>query len=1735
MPLWKNTQHSFAAGQLDTHVMGRQDMDKYAHGATLLKNFLVKRQGCISKRRGTDLTADLDGLLGTTYDGTPITPGKMRLVPVTNGDDGRYLILSCGLAFVASRDGILTADRLHIRQIPPYVAEDADGNPVRIGGKDVRRSKTTPVDVIHRIGAGNYEVSRYATLQAAFDAAVGGDTIRLHNDYLLSDTAYLRSERFTPSDGVASTFAFDGTAWTMTRGGTSYTATANGRDIIDVLFNIESATATRTWTFSTSHANRTFTLKWNYPGWGLKAVDSAETSGTSDDLSVTFTIDGTDITATRASTSSSWSFSDGKTWTMAFSSGKWTASRTVGESYTSNKDVATSGFTVTVGGESVTASSSWSFSDGLTWAVSYINGNTFVFSNESFASASVAGSWNATSMTFNRRIRAERQAKQVTLDLYGYKLTVFGQSAKIFVRTPNAGIAFTSSRPGAKVWCVSNSNCSILRCETYSASTGDSTRIGAITFDGDIDWRMNGGTGNGMFHFADCRSVEFRSGTFTDTSTNASNYGQMFYFQRCTAVTVNGGKFDAGLSTGSLYIFNYVTSSIVVNQGEFALERTVNSMIFHNGTASGAKLTINGGKFTCPDGKLTDTSAYVRGAANFENYLEIKRGQFTVSSLLNSATATDADLIQFCSTGSVENSEYPKDGYYGIKVDGEADYIYTGAAVTPHPYRICVPYADADLADLCIRQSGDTLFIAHRKYPPAKIWFDAHGLAYFEEMAFDNSAVEPPTITSAVMEGQDPVETDWPSEFPRLKSDGSFDVSGCPSWLTSSSGGSMTRILTVDGEVKTGWSVTTDAYNIYWMLKDGDNNLVASVEKKWNSNNEVVYFSWMEASQNSRHQYVRTYHSAVYGWTYGGSSQMDRLKNFYLSCMLAGTVTDAGYNGNSTEGDDGSYSRACTYTCTSERKDYVTGRKTTTVSVLSFTGSCAIEKERTYQNGLVESETSNPVTSSGTAQNSASATSVIVKRTVRYVATYVKDGKESRPSAPVEIDYDMPWANNAVVNIDVAKGANDTEPEYYNIYKDNGNGYGLVGTTSADKTAGGIGGSANTYDLYFPDPTAAVTSFVCVADYEGKHGWSDGSVFKKLLSRSRDAFTTSTDDDVCLVVPHSKRGKGIVFDFESVGGVDFNRLEFMLDGRLYDKATDQCYLIYSQPKVTCEIEFYKKDGTTASFGTVTTYPDVESAVTGPYSGVSGTPKMMVGLDRVRHTLPSGDTLVVLHCGGGDGSDILNDMPRKVTIDLTSQIAFRNDYSKIKNVKLTFAPNVGYALFGDIYDPDGENCQGCIRSVHFYKNDATVGSGMFQDDYINPDMTVTPPSDASDPHFSAADDYPGTVGIYEQRLVFASSNGAASTIWMSRIADLYNFTAHESIREDDALELTLAATEFPNINHLVMGRDLMLFGDGGEWLISPVTGNALTYKTASAKLQSMVGSDRTLQPLQLADETLFAERGGTCLRSINYNYTSDSYQSNDLSVIAQSIFRANPIVSMAYKQHPDSIVECVLADGRVGTLVYMKEQEVAAWSVQELGGGWKAREIVTPKCIVDGTTEMMLLVEKAGVYQLWKVRNDNDAPVDEKQVILDGMHIETSSAPTGTEEVGVALGDGTYAIGWPVVSEFVSVRPEPEKGATAQMEIKNATESELRVIDASTFSVKPYAIETGWREVPLPVARNGSAVTLAEKDCKRLLTGTNNRDGRIHVRHAEPWPLTILSISNTYQIEYENEEGKGDGQ
>ena len=1544
MPLWKSTQHSFAAGQLDALVMGRQDMDKYSRGATLLENFLVRRQGCISKRRGTDLVADLDGLLGyRETDGSKIVPRKVRLVPVTNDDNGRYLILSGGKAFVADRSGLLATDRSRMRRASPYFGEDQYGRPIISGGADRMESETLPVEIVRERAAGVYENSRHATLEAAFRAARNGDVVRLHHDIqAMTQLPAFVSDEWTFSDGGSGDIRYDPSGYgqyVLTRDGAEFRATATGSGAAEYTFN------TRT------------------------------------------------VVATRTDRSSPWSFSDGGDWTCEFDS-------------------------VQDGG-----SSYWAY---------VLTGGGGTFRKQSSNGSLLRVEFVVESVT------ATRAWMNVTLDLYGYELSVVSPHAFVSA-SGRVGLTVTSRRRGARFVMSSAGN-----------PTGFMVEGGAaISFEGDVSYTASDGHRGTLVRIGGSSLCTIESGSFRRT-LGGDGSSPVISVAQYASLTIDGGTFS---TVGVVGREDYTTSclvsgfgSLTVNGGDFASSETNAEAAMLNCSTT----RVNGGRFRT-DGCPVFGTGRDDAAAQAAGFC-IRRGLFSSNTGL--CKGRDLTLLDIAFKGfggepkSVPNATSPDpDGYFGLRVEGEVDYVLGSQSGERELYRIAVPYADEDLADLCVRQSGDTLFIAHRDYPPARIRFDQGGFAYFEEIEFDNSSVRPPDIVSCVMTGQENRETDWPDEFPKPVEGGDPDVTGVPQWIRD----------------------------------------IAKVK--------------LNGSEKSAVQH---------------------LVDFYGRCRGLGTVTNAGFSGNTSDATDGSCTYAASYTCTSVDKDYERGRTTTTVSVLAFTSSKSFEVTTNYVDGEQAGSSKKEITTTGAAVNSASVSSVLNVRTVKYVATYVKDGAESRPSVPATIQYDMPWANNAVVHINVGKGPNADDPDYYNVYKDNGNGYGLIATTADDAPLTTIDGYMDTWPLYMPALNRA--ELVSVADWEAENGWASGSAVRRMLSSRRDDFPAFTKSDFAVLCTSSGAARGIVFNFDAGRPTRFRSAKAMLDARMYDEASNATYLVPSYYRIKATLEYVAADGTSKTWE----HPFVE-----PVGDIVSPPAnanwygSWTSKQRVWFTAPNGDRVLALLIGDGDQTKALNATQRFVRFDFSEVYG---DIAYVKSLAVRFIHEASVA--DSDYWSSEATTQGVVHAFHFYRVGTGVASDI-EDDYVNPDMTVTPPRDDEDPHFSVPDEYPGCVGLYEQRLVFASSRSYPSTVWLSRTADLYNFTAHDSIREDDALELTLAATEFPKINHVVMGRDLMLLADGGEWVLSPLQGNALTFKTASCKLQSYIGSSRTLQPIQVGDETVFAERGGMTLRTINYNYSSDSYKSADLSVISASIFKANPIVSMAYKQHPDSIIECVLADGTVATLVYMPEQEVAAWSVQVLGGGWKAREVATPKCIVNGTTEMMLLVEREGSWALWKVRDDVDSGRAEDMVVLDGIHLESSEAASDSDEAAVYVGNGRYAVGHPVKSTFVCVRPEPEQGATAQFEVKNATETEIRVVDGSTFEVKPYMSASGWtRFVMAPDVHEDGSVRLHDRDAKRVLSGLNGRDGRVQIQHTDTWPMTILSVSNTFQVEYENQERGG---
>jgi hypothetical protein len=440
---------------------------------------------------------------------------------------------------------------------------------------------------------------------------------------------------------------------------------------------------------------------------------------------------------------------------------------------------------------------------------------------------------------------------------------------------------------------------------------------------------------------------------------------------------------------------------------------------------------------------------------------------------------------------------------------------------------------------------------------------------------------------------------------------------------------------------------------------------------------------------------------------------------------------------------------------------------------------------------------------------------------------------------------------------------------------------------------------------------------------------------------------------------------------------------------------------------------------------------------------------------------------------------------------------------------------------------------------------------FTDDYVTPDLSTTPPK--TEDHFVNPGEYPGCVALYSQRLVYASSAEKPFTFWMSCTGDLYNFDEHEYLRASDAITASTAALEMPRINRMLVHRDLMLFADGGEWQVAPSSGNAIAPSTVAAKLQSVIGCAARVKPFAIDTDIVFCDGSGETLYATRYSFASDGYESSNLSVLSQRIFRNNPIVAMAYAQHPEGTVECVLEDGTVASLVYMKEHDVCSWSRHVLGGGWRAKDVASNKSSANGSSSCALVARRAAsetqadgtaksVAQ-WAVLAVRDIDPDDDTLLgnlrMDAVRVETAEPTAGSGETVVKVGASKWAVGSEFTARIKTTSPEFTDAETAQMEVKNATECEVRVIDGSDFTARQpevAAAKATKMKVPCPIDESGDDYKVApgDADCKMPLAGTNSTSGSVVIESAGHLPLAILSVSTSYRVEWANHGDGGNG-
>ena len=434
---------------------------------------------------------------------------------------------------------------------------------------------------------------------------------------------------------------------------------------------------------------------------------------------------------------------------------------------------------------------------------------------------------------------------------------------------------------------------------------------------------------------------------------------------------------------------------------------------------------------------------------------------------------------------------------------------------------------------------------------------------------------------------------------------------------------------------------------------------------------------------------------------------------------------------------------------------------------------------------------------------------------------------------------------------------------------------------------------------------------------------------------------------------------------------------------------------------------------------------------------------------------------------------------------------------------------------------------------------------FTDENIVPDLADTP-QEANNP-FLGAGNYPACVTYFEQRLWAAGSQNNPQEAHASQSAGNYeNFGRSSPAKDSDAIQFTIKARQVNAILAMVPFSDLIFMTSGAEFSVTaPDSPGFLTPSNPIVRPQGYRGSS-VLQPILVGKTMLYNYARGGVIRDYGYDFSSDSYTGNDLTILARHLFEGKALKAWSYQQVPDSVIWVVTDDGLLYSLTYMREHEIWAWTRHESAGGL-FESVATIGGVTEDETYFVVKRTINGVTKRFIERlNTRLFPTLEDSFFVDcgksynGVATDTVFIPHLEGETVWALVDGNAVknltvgargevtlpiegtrihVGLPLMSKITTLDidlGQLQGLGTVQGRSVAVPEVTLRLFETRGIEVGdadgnteqwPQREDEDWNE---PTALFSGDKTLAMPD--GWTTG-----GRVTIEQNNPLPFTILSI------------------
>ena len=434
---------------------------------------------------------------------------------------------------------------------------------------------------------------------------------------------------------------------------------------------------------------------------------------------------------------------------------------------------------------------------------------------------------------------------------------------------------------------------------------------------------------------------------------------------------------------------------------------------------------------------------------------------------------------------------------------------------------------------------------------------------------------------------------------------------------------------------------------------------------------------------------------------------------------------------------------------------------------------------------------------------------------------------------------------------------------------------------------------------------------------------------------------------------------------------------------------------------------------------------------------------------------------------------------------------------------------------------------------------------FKDDNIVASLGKTPPV-VNNP-FNAAGLYPGAVSYFEQRRCFAGSTNEPQNIRMTRSGTESNLSYSIPVRDDDSINIRVAAREANTIRHIVPLSNLVLLTAAAEWRVTSVNSDAITPTSISVKPQSYIGANN-VQPVVVNNNIIFVASRGGHLREMTFsqqaNNFSGGYLNGDLAMRAPHLFDGLDVVDMAYSKAPFPMVWCVSSNGKLIGLTYVPEQQVGALHQHDTDGLFESCCVVA-----EGSEDVLYAVVNR------TVNGAQTRYIERKRTRLfatpaDAFFVDAGATYSGAPATVISgltwlegktvsvLGDGAVfpkktvvggsitleqacskvQVGLPITADVQTLPLALQLDAGfGQGHVKNINKVWLRVAKSSGVFAGP-SLDRLVQFKQRTTEPYGSAPALRTDEVEITLEPSWQSGGQIYVRQSDPLPLTLVSMT-----------------